>query len=518
MVLKAKVRNLLNQFKGTHVIGVKWVLKEKKATSLSPAKLKARLVARGFTQTYGVNYEETYAPVARTASMRAVLAVCAAKGWKVHQIDVNNAYLNGDIDMDEIYIKQPPYFIDPAHPNRVWLLLKGLYGLKQAANIWFKTFVGHLTKEVKLIAHNSDPCLFTSVDADHQLNTISSIYVDDSLIGGPDNIVALIKNKIRDRFVIKDLREAKHVVGMQVEQLPEGTLITQGAYIDEILLLTGQENSHPLSVPMSESDPSYTINKDDMVKDSESEKLLACTPLNAHEHKLYREYIGKMMYLMVCTRPDIAFAVNFLARFCAAPEKRHLYSVLKLARYLKGTKAMGLFYPRKKDNEAPEYDLIGYVDAAFGDCLNTRKSTGGFIFCFNGSPITWQSKRQTIVTTSSTEAEYVAAYEGTKEAMWLRNLFEDMGCVPEGPTILYEDNDGCRAQTENPLHHKKTKHVQINYHLTRQMVEEGIVKLERVGTGDQVADIMTKPLGKVLFQKHFQMLHMQATACVVNKD
>ena len=148
---------------GTHIISVKWVLKEKKATSLSPAKLKARLVARGFTQCYGINYEETYALVARTASIRAVFAVCAAKRWKVWQIDVNNAYLNGEMDMDGVYIRQPPYFIDSEHPKKVWLLKKGLYGTKQGGKIWYKTFTGYLTQEVGLIAHEADPCLFISV-------------------------------------------------------------------------------------------------------------------------------------------------------------------------------------------------------------------------------------------------------------------------------------------------------------------------------------------------------------------
>jgi len=149
--------------KGTCIIGAKWVLKEKKATSLTPAKLKARLVARGFTQVYGVNYEETHAPVARTASMRSLFATCAARGWKVHQIDVSNAYLNGEIDMEGIYMRQPPFFVDESNPKRVWLLRKGLYGLKQAGHIWYKTLVKHLVDEVKLITHASEPCIFTSV-------------------------------------------------------------------------------------------------------------------------------------------------------------------------------------------------------------------------------------------------------------------------------------------------------------------------------------------------------------------
>ena len=185
------------------------------------------------------------------------------------------------------------------------------------------------------------------------------------------------------------------------------------------------------------------------------------------------------MFLMVCTRPDIAFTVCFLARFCAAPQERHMHSLLRLVRYLIGTKREGVFYPARQTGKPMDFDLVGFVDAAFSDCLNTKKSTSGYLFCFNGAPLTWRSSRQTIVTTSSTEAEYVAACEGTKEAIWLRKLFENLGFQVVDPTVLFEDNDSCRAQTENPLHHTRTKHIDIAYYFTRQMVDEGIVILRR---------------------------------------
>ena len=499
--------------RGTHIIGVKWVLKEKKATSLSPAKLKARLVAKGFTQRYGINYEETHAPVARTASIRAVFATCATKGWKVYQIDVNNAYLNGDMDMDGVYIRQAPYFEDPQNPNRVWLLKKGLYGTKQGGNIWHKRFKSHLTNMVGLIEHESDPCLFTSIDESNQINSISSIYVDDAIIGGPDEIVKDIIAKIAAEFSIKDLGIAKHVVGIQVEQQPEGTLLSQAEYVQEILELTGLIDCKTHSVPMLPGDPSFTMVKD---IDNEHEQMFRLLDEDKHHH--YRECIGKLMYLMVCTRPDIAFAVNFLARSCAAPEQRHMQSVINLARYLKGTQTMGIFYPVTQKGESPSIDLVGYVDAAFADCKTSRKSTSGYVFCVNNSPLTWKSSRQTIITTSSTEAEYVAACDGTKEAVWLRKLFEDLGCRYIQPTVLFEDNNSCIAQTENPLHHKRTKHIDVYYHYTRQMVEENIVVLERVNTGNQLANMMTKPLNKVLFKKHIDCLNMRCTEMQILKE
>jgi hypothetical protein len=259
---------------------------------------------------------------------------------------------------------------------------------------------------------------------------------------------------------------------------------------------------------MSESDPSFTVVNDDSVDDK---KHVGCIKLDAKKHHKYREYIGKLMYLMVCTRPDIAFTVNFLARACASPEKRHMQSVMKLVRYLKGTKTKGLFYPAREVDKPVIVDLVGYVDAAHGDCLVTRKSTSGYLFCINGTPVTWKSSRQSVITTSSTEAEYVSACDGTKEAVWLRHLLEDMGCTATEPTVLHEDNNSCIAQTENPLHHKRTKHIDIAYHFTRQMVDEDVVVLVKIDTADQVADMLTKPLGNILFSKHFKMLKMRDT-------
>ena len=269
-----------------------------------------------------------------------MFAVCAVRGWIVHQIDVNNAYLNGEMDMNRVYIRQPPYFVDPKYPKQVWLLKKGLYGTKQGGTIWYQTFKSYLTQEVSLISHESDPCLFTSIDENGEINSISSIYVGDDIIGGLIDVIETIKAKIAQRFAIKDLGVAKHVVGIQVEQLPEGTLLSQAMYVDEILQLTGQTESKLQSVPMADDNPSFI-----MVKEDVDEHLPEFESLGTTEHHYYQECIGKLMYLMVCTHPDIAFAVNFLARACAAPERRHIQSVFKLARYLKGTRSLGLYYP-----------------------------------------------------------------------------------------------------------------------------------------------------------------------------
>ena len=164
-----------------------------------------------------MNYEETHAPVARVASIRAVFAVCAAKGWKVHQIDINNAYLNGEMDMDGVYIRQPPYFVNPEHPKRVWLLKKGLYGTKQGGKIWYKTFSGYLTQEAGLIGHESDPCLFTSVDKAGDISSISSIYVDDHIItGNIGELIKEIKERMSQVFEIKDLAELHYCLCLEV--------------------------------------------------------------------------------------------------------------------------------------------------------------------------------------------------------------------------------------------------------------------------------------------------------------
>ena len=190
---------------------------------------------------------------------------------------------------------------------------------------------------------------------------------------------------------------------------------------------------------------------------------------------------------------------------------------MKLVRYLKGTNSLGIFYPRRQHNAPLKVEIISYVDSAFADCLETRKSTGGYLVLLNGSPLTWRSGKQSIVTHSTTEAEYVQASDGTKEIVWVRNLLTDMGVKIEGPTVLYEDNNGCIAMTENPLHHKRTKHIDISYHYTRDMVENEIVVLKKVSSEEQLADILTKPLGKVAFQRLVKGLNMRETHVHVPK-
>lgn len=246
----------------------------------------------------------------------------------------------------------------------VWHLKKGLYGTKQAGKIWYETFTTNLEQDASLIRHSSDPCLFTKVDKNREIITIASIYVDDAIVGGPIVVIEQVKKDIAKQFAIKDLGIAKHVVGIQVEQTSEGTLLTQTSYIDEILALTGQECSNICYVPMFMYDVSYTMAKED--GDNKDKPEFALLP--TAEHHKYREYVGKLMYLMVCTRPDIAFAVNYLARLCAAPERRHMASVMNLARYLKGTRELGLFYPRLQKGDKPSLNLCGYVDASFADC------------------------------------------------------------------------------------------------------------------------------------------------------
>ena len=382
---------------------------------------------------------------------------------------MEKAFLNGEIDMPNVFVRQPPFCEDPAHPNRVWKLRKGLYGTKQGGHIWYKKFKNHLVSNMGLIPHDdADPCLFTTVNKKGKLTSVSSIYVDDAIVGGPGDIPDKVIKEIGEEFSTKDLGVSKHVIGIQVEQMDEGTLLTQVAYIDEIIKMTGQTQSNVCYVPMSSEDPSYSMIKDEGNKDNP-----IFTPLDSKEHHLYREYIGKLMYLMVCTRPDIAFAVNFLARAVATPQRQHMMLVIKLVRYLKGTRKLGIFYPIRTD-EKSEIEVVGYVDSAFADCLESRKSTSGYIFCINGAPLTWRSSSQTVVTTSTAEAEYVAVCDVVKEAIWVSKLLERM-CIKTLPITLLEDSNGCIAMTANPLNHKRTKHIDVKFHFTCQMVEDNKV-------------------------------------------
>ena len=368
-------------------IGCKWVYKTKRGASGHVNKYKARLVAKGFLQRYGVDYDETYAPVARFPSIRAILALAAHHDWELHQMDVKSAYLNGDLEED-IYMTQPEGYVAPGQQHLVCKLNKALYGLKQAGRTW------HIKIDIALKRQH-----FTSLDADQCVYirrqdaciTIIALYVDDLLIAC-SQLASLteLKKQLTAQFDMEDLGEASFLLGVDIRRdRSRRTLsIGQAAYVTSLLERHGMSDCKAVSTPMEHSFRAATA------KTLDNHKATDC------ETRDYQAIIGGVMFAMICTRPDIAFAVTTLAQFASNPTPIHAQALKRLLRYLRGTIDRRITYTGTGAIDS-QPELVGYCDADWGGGSGCRSVTG-YTFILAGGTISWQSKKQKTVALVTT--------------------------------------------------------------------------------------------------------------------
>ncbi|OWY93524.1 Integrase, catalytic core protein, partial [Phytophthora megakarya] len=404
-------------------IGCRWVFALKR-NDKEKGEHKARLVAKGYSQRHGIDYEETYAPVAYLNSIRAVLAKCCAEGFEIEQCDVDTAFLYGKLD-EEIYMELPEGLRElltladaEGEEDVVCLLLQSLYGLKQASRVWNETIDGHL-KGMGFKAADADPCVYTRGEGDDEC--IVCLYVDDMLIASRDkDVIASVKAGIAEKFRIKDLGRARFILGIEIDYDMDGkTLgISQRAYTESIIKKFGQENAKPSLMPL---DPSLHLIKDDGPQTKEDKAKMKSRP--------YRSLIGSLMYLACETRPDIAIVVAKLSRFLENPGEAHWTAGIKVVRYLLKTKDVGITY-----NGLLGTKLTAYSDADWAGNRDDRRSVSGVMLMMCGAPVVWRSTFQKTVALSSTEAEYKALSECIKEAVWLRQLQKDIGAEQVDPT------------------------------------------------------------------------------------
>ena len=467
-----------------HPVTVKWVFDIKRDTHGAIIRFKARLVARGFMQQEGIDYNETFAPVGKYSTTRAVLAMSAVNGWHVHQLDVKTAFLQGTLQ-EEVYVDQPPGYTDGS--DRVCRLVKALYGLKQAPRAWHQHMHEQLTKEGFEVS-TSDPGLYvcTKLSADGQ-RIVLLVYVDDMLIACSDlAVLQQVKKLLMSIFDARDLGEVDGFVGMHVQRnWAAGTItISNARMIADLLREYGMEGCNGKEVPMS---PGTVLMRDQG------------DPLDVKRYP-YSALVGSLMYLAVTVRPDIAYAVGVLTKYMSCPRTSHWIAAKGVLRYLAGTPTVGITYGGTGSSTEP----YGWCDADFAGDKDTRKSTTGFVFCVAGGAVSWSSKRQQTVAASTTEAEYMAASAAAREALWWKKLSYDLGspvsCVHVGC-----DNNGALALLHNPVESTRSKHIDVHYHLVRNRVALCEVQFSRVPTEDMVADVLTKPLPAV---KHWGFCEM----------
>ncbi|KAJ0533037.1 putative RNA-directed DNA polymerase [Helianthus annuus] len=453
---------------GKRAIDSKWVYKIKYKPNGEIERYKARLVARGFTRIEGEYFHDTFSPVAKLVTVRTLLAVAAKRDWFIHQLDVNNAFLHGDLD-EEVYMKIPQGF-SKENENRVCRLRKSLYGLKQASRNWYQKFTSALLG-LGFSTSMADHSLFLYNNKDIFVAIL--IYVDDVIMVG-NNLAKIqeIKTCLHDQFSIKDLGPLKYFLGIEVARTSRGLVLSQRKYTLDILEDSGMEGCRPSSFPI-EQNLKLGIEENDPTVD------VGC----------YRRLIGRLLYLQA-TRPDIAFSVNTLSQFVSDPRQSHMDAVSRILQYLKSTPGQGILLP-KGEGET----LIAYSDSDWLGCPLTRRSRTGYIALLGGAPISWKTKKQSVVSRSSAEAEYRAMASTVSELIWLRWLLHELGVSQTGPTTLFCDNQATRNIANNPVFHERTKHVEMDCYFVRERIESKEICTMPIESRLQLADLLTKGLG-----------------------
>ncbi|VVT49811.1 uncharacterized protein SAPINGB_P002455 [Magnusiomyces paraingens] len=470
---------------GRKAINSKWVFKVKRKADGSIERYKARLVCIGFSQVEGIDYTETFAPVVRYETVRIVLAIAAQFGFQVHHMDVETAFLNGDLKED-IYMRQPKGFVVKGQESKVCHLKKSLYGLKQAPLCWNEKIHGALVK-LGFIRNESDYGVYTKGSGSTMV--IIALYVDDLLISGNSSeVIAKTKSSLSSMFKMKDLGPVEQFLGMRVKQSPYHITVDVSRYIFDVLEEFGMQNCSSVKTPLPTRDLSDFSESD-----------------SATDASMYRSIIGKLIYAANCARPDLAVAVSFLCRYMQSPKSIHMEAAKHTLRYLKGTAELGLEYRAQK-----VYKLVGYSDADYAQDKQDRKSFTGYVFILSGGPITWACRKQVSPASSSVESEYMSLSDASKECFWINQLLSLCKIPVPLPVTMFEDNQGCIALAQNPVFHRRTKHIDVRYHVVRHYIRSGVIHLEYLDTQVMLADMFTKNLGRVKFETLRGLLGMKA--------
>ena len=487
-----QVWNLIDPPEGVKTIGCKWVFKKKTDMDGKVHTWKARLVAKRYRQIHGIDYDETFSPVAMLKSIRILISIAAYYDYEIWQMDVKTAFLNGRL-LEDVYMTQPEGFVDPKNPNKVCKLQRSIYGLKQASRSWNLRF-DELVKEFGFIKNEDEPCVYKKISGSIVLFLI--LYVDDILLIGND-IPALktVKSWLGKCFSMKDMGETAYILGIKIYRDRSRRMIglSQSTNIDKVLRRFKMENSKRGNLPVGHR---ITLSKTQCPKTIDEQKRISSIP--------YASAIGSIMYAMICTRPDVSYALSMTSRYLSNPGEAHWIAVKTILKYLRRTKDAFLVFGGIEEDLA----VKGYTDASFLTDKDDFKSQSGFVFMLNGGAICWKSSKQCTTADSTTEAEYIAASDATKEAVWIKKFVSDLEVFPSitNPIELYCDNNGAIAQAKEPRSHQRSKHILKHFHVIREIIARGDVKICRVSTDDNVADPLTKSLAQAKHDGHVRSM------------
>jgi len=458
-----------------NIVDCKWLFRIKRNLDGTIARHKARLVAKGFTQFPGVDFKETFAPVVRPQTIKIILTVALEKGWQMHQLDVNNAFLQGSLNED-VYMAQPPGLKDSEHPNYVCKLHKAIYGLRQAPPAWHDALKTFITSH-GFITSKSDPSSF--IYASGPTFAYFLVYVDDLLLTGNDaSFLHHFIQSLSNRFSLKHMGTPHYFLGIELIPSKTGLFLSQHKFIRDILEKFDMDAAKPTHTPLSTT-TTLMLNDGTAVADS----------------TMSRQIVGALQYLNL-TRHELSFAINKLAQFMHKPTSLHFQHLKRLLRYLKATINFGILLMKTH-----ALTLQAYTDVDWGGNTDDRTSTSAYLIYLGGNPISWLSRKQRTVARSSIEAEYRAVATTTAEIMWITNLLSELHIPLSKPPLLLCDNVGATYLCSNPVLHSKMKHISLDYHFVREQVCDGKLQVSHVSTKDQITDLLTKPLPRAKFEE-----------------
>ncbi|XP_061477847.1 ubiquitin-like-conjugating enzyme ATG10 isoform X1 [Rhineura floridana] len=466
---------------GKKAVGCRWVFKKKKASSGEVQRYRARLVAKGFTQQHGTDFDAVFAPVVKHESIRVLMKLAAMQKMHINHYDIDTAFLHGDLK-EEIYMDLPPGSV--SQEGFVCKLHKSIYGLRQSARCWNEK-LDSVLQGMGFQRCKADPCVY--VQRKGTQTNICAVYVDDIMYMYHDQQEEKeFREQLGRQVDTKNLGPVTHYLGTDIVRAEDGSItLSQESKINQIIEECNMTECNVVKTPM-------------VVAFQQNVQETPCT-----EPEKYRRIIGKLQYLVKVSRPDICNAVSILSRKVEHPSEADWQGIKRIVRYLKGTKTKSLVLTGAKTG-----GLECFVDADHAGELSSRKSTSGIVMMWHGSCIDWSSKKQTMVATSSAEAEYVALSQACNELQWFTMLMQDLGMEIQLPITVHEDNQTCIKIATSEDHTKITKHISVRYFHVRDCVQQGFVNLTFCDTNNMVADIMTKPLCEEKFGKLVKRLGM----------